>query len=82
LIQSCLIAQCAERHGFEYCRHGTLSLYAALDMAGGWVHGKTTVTAFAEELRTWDTNGPSASLVIGPPNLRSCVSENCFDKVV
>jgi transposase len=31
----------AERHGFEYCRHGTLSLYAALDTASGRVHGKT-----------------------------------------
>lgn len=24
-----------ERHGFEYCRHGTLSLYAALDVRTG-----------------------------------------------
>lgn len=31
----------AERHGFEYYRHGTLSLYAALDTASGRVHGKT-----------------------------------------
>jgi transposase len=31
----------AERHGFEYYRHGTLSLYAALDTATGRVHGKT-----------------------------------------
>ena len=30
-----------ERHGFEYYRHGTLSLYAALDTASGRVHGKT-----------------------------------------
>jgi len=30
-----------ERHGFEYHRHGTLSLYAALDTATGRVHGKT-----------------------------------------
>jgi hypothetical protein len=30
----------AERHGFEY-RHGTLSLYAALDVNTGKVHGKT-----------------------------------------
>jgi transposase len=33
---------CAERHGFEDYRHGTLSLYAALDTATGRVHGKTT----------------------------------------
>src|SRR5438067_6866668 len=31
----------AERHGFEYYRHGTLSLYAALDVRTGEVHGKT-----------------------------------------
>src|SRR3984885_12183584 len=31
----------AERHGFEYYRHGTLSLYAALDTQTGKVHGKT-----------------------------------------
>src|SRR5450631_512705 len=30
-----------ERHGFEYYRHGTLSLYAALETASGRVHGKT-----------------------------------------
>jgi len=30
-----------ERHGFEYYRHGTLSLYAALETATGRVHGKT-----------------------------------------
>ena len=29
----------AERHGFEYYRHGTLSLYAALDVATGHVAG-------------------------------------------
>ena len=32
----------AERHGFEYFRHGTLSLYAALDTRTGDVIGKTT----------------------------------------
>jgi transposase len=31
----------AERHGFEYSRHGTLSLYAALDVKTGRVEGKT-----------------------------------------
>src|ERR1043166_5334061 len=31
----------AERHGFEYYRHGTLSLNAALDIKTGRVHGKT-----------------------------------------
>jgi transposase len=47
----------AERHGFEYYRHGTLSLYAALNTATGRVHGKTTArhtsrefVAFLEEV--------------------------------
>jgi len=31
-----------ERNGFEYYRHGTLSLHAALETATGRVHGKTT----------------------------------------
>ena len=31
----------AERHGFEYYRHGTLSLYAALEVKTGRIHGKT-----------------------------------------
>jgi transposase len=32
----------AERHGFEYYRHGTLSLYAALNTGTGEVFGHTT----------------------------------------
>lgn len=32
----------AERHGFEYVRHGTLSLYAALNVHTGRVLGDTT----------------------------------------
>jgi transposase len=31
----------AESHGFEYFRHGTLSLYAALDTQSGEILGKT-----------------------------------------
>ena len=31
----------AERHGFEYVRHGTISLYAALDTHSGTVFGTT-----------------------------------------
>lgn len=31
----------AERHGFEYYRHGTLSLYAAVDVKTGEVFGET-----------------------------------------
>src|SRR5579862_7438207 len=33
----------AERHGFEYYRHGTLSLYAALEVRTGRVLGKTAL---------------------------------------
>jgi transposase len=43
-----------ERHGFEYRRNGTLSLYAALDVKTGKVQGKTaerhTSAAFIEFL--------------------------------
>lgn len=38
-----------ERHGFEYYRHGTLSLYAALDVNTGAVHGKTAARHTSEE---------------------------------
>ena len=47
----------AERHGFEYYRHGTLSLYGALHTASGKVIGRTTArhtsaefVAFLEQL--------------------------------
>src|SRR5271165_864106 len=47
----------AERHGFEYYRHGTLSLYAALNVKTGRVEGKTAkrhtsqdFVAFLEEV--------------------------------
>src|ERR1700756_4162616 len=39
----------AERHGFEYYRHGTLSLYAALDTRTGRVHGKTAARHTSQE---------------------------------
>ena len=39
----------AERHGFEYIRHGTLSLYAALDTQTGEIHGKTTARHTSQE---------------------------------
>lgn len=38
-----------ERHGFEYYRHGTLSLYAALDTKSGEVIGKTAAHHTSEE---------------------------------
>lgn len=39
----------AERHGFEYYRHGTLSLYAALDVRSGKVLGKTASRHTSDE---------------------------------
>ena len=49
----------AERHGFEYVRHGTLSLYAAFNTKTGAVEGKTVrrhtsqeFVAFLEQLGT------------------------------
>ena len=39
----------AERHGFEYYRHGTFSLYAALNTATGRVYGKTTARHTSRE---------------------------------
>ena len=39
----------AERHGFEYYRHGTLSLYAALNTRNGEVVGKTAARHTSQE---------------------------------
>ena len=39
----------AERHGFEYVRHGTLSLYAALETQTGAVIGKTAERHTSDE---------------------------------
>jgi transposase len=39
----------AERHGFEYFRHGTLSLYAALEVRTGKVIGKTAARHTSDE---------------------------------
>jgi len=43
----------AERHGFEYYRHGTLSLYAALDVKTGAVHGMTAARHTSREFITF-----------------------------
>jgi transposase len=43
----------AERHGFEYHRHGTLSLYAALDTKSGKVIGKTAERHTSKEFVTF-----------------------------
>ncbi len=43
----------AERHGFEYYRHGTLSLYAALETRTGQVLGKTAARHTSAEFVTF-----------------------------
>src|SRR2546425_1197245 len=46
----------AERHGFEYYRHGTLSLYAAFNTKTGEVIGKTTERHTSEEFVSFLTD--------------------------
>ncbi len=64
----------AERHGFEYCRYGTLSLYTALEVGTGRVdgmpearhassHGCTTIRSTAyvlPERQSHSTSEPTA----------------------
>lgn len=61
----------AERHGFEYYRHGTLSLYAALNVKTGKVQGKTTprhttqeFVAFLEELVAGCRKGQELHIIL------------------
>ena len=55
----------AERHGFEYFRHGTLSLYAALNTQTGAVLGKTAAKHTSAEFVAF-----LAELVAGQPQGR------------
>jgi transposase len=45
----------AERHGFEYYRHGTLSLYAALNTQSGEVIGQTALRHTSDDFITFLT---------------------------
>jgi len=61
----------AERHGFEYVRYGTLSLYAALDTRTGEVHGKTAAShtslelvAFLTELLSKQPKGQEIHIIL------------------
>jgi transposase len=61
----------AEAHGFEYYRHGTLSLYAALNTASGEVIAKTAdrhtsseFVAFLEELLASQPAGREIHVII------------------
>lgn len=57
----------AERHGFEYVRHGTLSLYAAFNTKTGEVLGKTaarhTSAEFVAFLTDIVTNQPKGKAI-------------------
>jgi len=55
----------AERHGFEYVRHGTLSLYAAFDTQSGEVHGKTVARHTSQEFVAFLTD-----IAVRQPNNR------------
>jgi DDE superfamily endonuclease len=66
----------AERHGFEYYRHGTLSLFAALNTQSGEVLGKTSArhtsaefVAFLEQIVASQT--PAKEIHIIADNLWS-----------
>ena len=61
----------AERHGFEYFRHGTLSLYAALETRSGQVIGGTAsrhtsqeFVRFLQEIVTTQPSGKEIHLIV------------------
>ena len=62
----------AERHGFEYYRHGTLSLYAALNTRSGEVIGKTASRHTSAEfvafrfLTLWRANLEREKSILSP----------------
>jgi transposase len=60
-----------ERHGFEYYRHGTLSLFAALDTRSGEVFGKPVprhtsaeFVSFLEELLATQPHGREVHVIL------------------
>src|SRR5262245_8078740 len=55
----------AERHGFEYYRHGTLSLYAAFNIQTGTVMGKTAERHTSEQFVAFLTD-----LIVSQPRKR------------
>ena len=61
----------AERHGFEYYRHGTLSLYAALDVKTGEVHGMTAARHTSQEFIAF-LEGLGGARRRGPRRFTSC----------
>ena len=72
----------AERHGFEYYRHGTLSLYAALNTTTGEIIGQTvprhTSAAFVEFLRDIVATHPRREIHVIVDNLRPTKPKPCW----
>jgi len=73
-----------ERHGFEYQRHGTLSLYAALDTKTGTVLGRTAdrhtseeFVAFLSELIAGQPKGQEIHVILD--NLSAHKSKRVLD---
>src|SRR6516164_6888094 len=74
----------AERHGFEYYRHGTLSLFAALNPQSGQVLGRTsarhTSTEFVEFLGQIVASQPEGREIhIVADNLSAHKTKNVFE---
>jgi len=64
----------AERHGFEYVRHGALSLYAALEVGTGHVEGRTVARHTSVEFLAF-----LDQLVAAQPQRRAIhlIADNC-----
>ena len=65
----------AEPHGFEYYRHGTLSLYAALDTQSGKVLGKTAARHTSQEFVEFLERAPAREVHIILDNLSAHKSQ-------
>lgn len=77
----------AERHGFEYKRHGTLSLYAAFDTKSGEVFGKTAkrhtsaeFIAFLEDLVAHQPDGKEIHVILDNLSAHKSKSVKAFLK--
>jgi hypothetical protein len=69
----------AERHGFEYVRHDTLSLYAAFNTKTGEVLGKTAqrhtspeFVAFLTDIVTSQPKGKEIHVIADNLGVRGC----------
>ena len=74
----------AERHGFEYYRHGTLSLYSALNTQTGEVLAKTTARHTSEEFVDFlaqiaDSQPPKRQIHVIADNLSAHKTKKVFE---